>query len=210
MGGGKMGTYGYHAFFSYKRNPLTDNWHLQLSQRLQFWLSNNLNVPTAKVFFDSTSIENGLDFNSCIADALRGSTIIISIMSPMYFNSPHCFSEIEAFCIREQMLNLRRGSLIACARFHDGESFPASYRTLQAFDFTRFAIMAPRFWDTDKGMEFEEIIKKFAEQAAKKILSAPPLSEDFPASFFSETPSASADKIRRPADYVRMGYAGAT
>jgi TIR domain len=205
-----MGEYTYQAFFSYKRHDLTNYWHQQLHKRLEYWLSQDLGLPTANVFFDSQSIGNGLDFNSCIADALRGSAVIISITSPMYFNSPHCFSEIQAFSDREQMLNLRRGSLIACARYHDGESFPAIYRTLQAYDFTKFTSTAARFWESDKGMAFEEIIQQFAEQVAKKIKSAPPPSKDFPASFFSETPSASAEKIRRPADYVRMGYASAT
>ena len=67
-----------------------------------------------------------------------------------------------------------------------------------------------RFWESDKGMAFLDIIPQFAKQVAKKIKSAPPPSKDFPASFFSETPSEPAEKIRRPADYVRMSYASAT
>ena len=76
--------------------------------------------------------------------------MLICIFSPLYFTSAHCLSEIHAFFDREQMLNLRRGSLIACARFHDGERYPVNYRTMQAYDFTKFANTAKRFWETEK------------------------------------------------------------
>lgn len=200
-----MSDYAYQAFLSYKRHPLTDHWHQQLHQRIQYWLSQDLAASTANVFFDSRSIDNGLDFNSFITEALRGSAVLICIFSPLYFTSAHCLSEINAFFDREQMLKLRRGSLIACARFHDGERYPANYRTMQAYDFTKFANTAKRFWETEKGVEFEEIIQQFSAQVADKIKIAPAPSADFPSSFFNENASVFAEKIRRPADYLKTG-----
>jgi len=160
--------YTYDAFFSYKRHPLTDRWHKELLGRLQLWVSQELAKPGLKMFFDSQSIDNGHDFEASISDALKGSAVLICVFSPLYFTSSHCLSEISAFLNRERMLNLRFGELIACARFHDGERYPDLYRRMQSIDFSDFANPSPRFWDTEKGVEFEAIIPRFAKASGRQ------------------------------------------
>src|SRR4051812_20055780 len=86
--------YLYEAFFSYKRHTLTDEWHRELMTRIQFWLSQDLGVQDAPVFFDTRSIPNGMLFAQEIDDALRASKVIVSVMSPLYFTSDHCMAEI--------------------------------------------------------------------------------------------------------------------
>ena len=195
--------YNYDAFFSYKRHPLTDRWHRELMQRLQLWISQELAKPNLAMFFDSQSIDNGHDFAASIADALRNSAILICVFSPLYFTSAHCLSEINAFLDREQMLKLKLGQLIACARFHDGDRYPDLYRRMQSIDFSDFANPSPRFWETEKGAQFEEVIRQFAQQVAAKIRMAPEPRADFPTSFFEGDVSAFAGRIRRPLDYLQ-------
>jgi hypothetical protein len=194
--------YTYGAFFSYKRHPLTDRWHRELLARLQMWISQELARPSLRVFFDAQSIDNGHDFGLTIADALQSSAVLICLFSPLYFTSGNCLSEINAFFAREEMLGLRRGQLIACARFHDGDRYPDPYRRLQSRDFTDFANLSPRFWESEKGAEFESTIPQFAEQIASKIRTAPNRRPDFPASFFEGDPSSFAQPIMRPREYL--------
>ena len=85
--------YRYEAFFSYKRHPLTDEWHRELMTRIQYWLSQDLGIQDVPIFFDTRSIPNGMLFSQEIDDALRASKVIVSIMSPLYFRRAYLFSE---------------------------------------------------------------------------------------------------------------------
>jgi hypothetical protein len=146
--------YQYKAFFSYKRHPLTDEWHRQLMLHIQLWLSQDLGVPDAAIFFDTRSIENAAVIDQAIRDALRTSEVIISVMSPLYFTSAHCLAEIRTFMSREDHLARSRGSLIACARFHDGASYPPPFTNMLSEDFAPFANPAKAFWDSLDGVAF--------------------------------------------------------
>jgi hypothetical protein len=151
--------YEYKAFFSYKRHPLTDEWHTELMVRIQFWLSQELAIQDVPIFFDTRSISNGLVFDQVICDALRKSTVIISVMSPLYFTSAYCLAEIGTFIEREDHLRKNRGSLISCARFHDGASYPLPFSHMQSEDFAEFANPANAFWNSPAGVAFQPRIR---------------------------------------------------
>jgi hypothetical protein len=192
----------YQVFFSYKRNPLFDPWHRTLADRIRTWIAFELGILDAKVFVDTSSIENGSDFPDFIAGALKNSTVIVCLFSPLYFNSPWCMTEINFFIDREKKLNLKQGSLVSCARFHDGVNYPDAFRDMQSDDFTPFANPNPHFWNSQKGADFDDVIKQFCKTLSDKIRNAPvvPPHEEEP------TPSAvavsDAPKIRRPGDYL--------
>jgi TIR domain len=199
--------YKYKALFSYKRHPLTDEWHGELMVRIQFWLSQELGVQDAPIFFDSRSIGNGLAFDKVISDALKQSTVIISVMSPLYFTSAHCRAEIGTFIEREDHLGQNRGSLISCARFHDGASYPIPFSKMQAEDFAEFANPASAFWNSPAGVAFQPRIRAFAGAIAEKIKAAPDWDNSFPDPPFDPNGGPLPERIKRPAAVLAAGDA---
>ncbi|MDX8501913.1 toll/interleukin-1 receptor domain-containing protein [Mesorhizobium sp. VK4C] len=194
--------YKYHAFLSYKRHRRADEWHLKLMEVIQFWLSQELGIPDAPIFFDTRSIENGRVFDQAISDALKHSMVLISVMSPLYFSSDHCLAEINAFLRREDHLNRNRGELISCARFFDGATYPKPFVSMQSEDFAPFANPTKAFWDSADGTKFEDIIRRFAHSIAEKIRAAPPWDPGFPDPPFVPNGGDPPPRIMRPASYL--------
>lgn len=196
--------YRYEAFLSYKRHPLTDEWHRELMLRIQYWLSQELGMQDVPIFFDTRVIPNGMLFAQEIDDALRASKVIIAVMSPLYFTSTHCLTEIGTFMDREDHLQKARGSLISCARFHDGASYPAPFSQMQAEDFAPFANTAKAFWISQDSVAFEQLIRTFATAVANKIRAAPPWDSGFPAPPSNPGgPPQPPARIQRPAAYLQ-------
>ena len=73
---------------------------------------------------------------------------------------------------------------------------------MQAEDFRDFAILAPKFWDTDKAVTFEQLIMEFAKKIAKKIRSAPPYRTTFPIQVMDDDDVPERKQIIRPSDYA--------
>jgi len=194
--------YDFQAFFSYKRSPLTDSWHERVFERLQYWIGQELGIDKPPMFFDSRSIENGQEFDEYIRDALLSSAVIVSIFSPLYFTSRWCVSELESFLAREEKFKFKKGSLVACARFHDGENYPLEARRMQAEDFREFAILAPKFWDSEKAVAFDQLITEFAKKIAKKIRAAPPYDAAFPILVRDDSDVPEQKPVIRPSDYI--------
>jgi TIR domain len=194
--------YDFYAFFSYKRHPLTDEWHQELMRRTQFWLSHALGIPDAPIFFDVRSIDNGTLFDQVIDTSLRKSMVLISILSPLYFTSAHCLAEINTFMAREDHLRLARGTLISCVRFHDGANYPMPFKDMQSEDFAPFANPAKAFWSSHDSVGFELRIRDFATTIAKKINVAPPWTSDFPSPVFNPKACVSPNRIERPSTYL--------
>jgi hypothetical protein len=194
--------YEYDAFFSYKRNRRSDGWHLKLVESIKFWLSEDLAKSNARIFIDNQSIENGLLFDRAIARALNRSAVIISVFSPLYFTSDYCLAEIDAFMKREDHLGADRGSLISCARFHDGDSYPLPYLHMQQDDFSPFANPTKAFWESNAATQFEELIRSFTHRVADKIKAAPPWSQDFPDPVYAPNCGTQPPRIMRPSEYL--------
>ena len=194
--------YDYPAFFSYKRHPHTDEWHRQLMLRIQYWLSQDLGTQDVPIFFDTRTIANGAVFDQAIGEALQKSTVIISVMSPLYFTSAHCLAEIGTFLQREDHLHRDRGSLISCARFHDGATYPMPFAHMQSEDFSPYANPAKGFWDLQDGVAFEMRIRVFAGIIANKIRAAPPWDPGFPLPPYNPGGTPLPARILRPAAYL--------
>ena len=194
--------YDFYAFFSYKRHPLTDEWHQELMRRIQLWLSHELGVQDVPIFFDARSIDNGTLFDEVICNSLRKSTVLISVLSPLYFTSAYCLAEIGTFIAREDHLRLNRGTLISCVRFHDGSTYPLPFKNMQSEDFAPYANPAKAFWASQDSVAFEPRIRDFARRVAKKILAAPPWDQGFPKPIYNSAVSPPPERIMRPASYL--------
>jgi hypothetical protein len=194
--------YKYHAFFSYKRHPRTDDWHERVKEIIQYWLSQELGIPDVNIFFDKQSIDNGLLFDNAIRDALRSSATLITILSPLYFSSHHCRAELNAFTQREDHLQKPRGLLISCARFHDGANYPSPFEKMQAIDLSPYANTAKAFWESIDGAAFDKVLQSFAREIATKIRIAPNWDSAFPDPPYDPTAGKAPQPIMRPADYL--------
>jgi len=169
--------YEYDAFFSYKRDPQSDDWHYQVKEKLRFWLRQELNRDRVEVFFDTEDIRTGEVWRQRLGDALRESRCLVCIWSPLYFQSKWCVSEWRTFAAREQKY---KANLVLPAKFHDGESFPATAQSKQMADFRSYTSIMARFWETEKAFEFEAPLRKFARDLAVLIRRAPPYDPEFP------------------------------
>jgi hypothetical protein len=194
--------YQFQAFFSYKRSQFTDTWHRKLMELIQYWLSQELAAQNVPIFFDTRSIDNGEPFDDAIREALKNSAVIIAVMSPLYFTSAICNAEIRAFMDREDRLGRPRGSLISCARFHDGERYPSPFNRMQSMDFSQFANPMDSFWNSIDAAVFADRIRDFSRIIAGKIQASPVWDPSFPVPPFDPNGGAPAQSIRRPAAYL--------
>ncbi|WP_082152751.1 toll/interleukin-1 receptor domain-containing protein [Candidatus Rhodobacter oscarellae] len=170
-------TYQYDAFFSYKRHSESDDWHKELKNKIEFWLSHELGRQ-ANIFLDTEDIQTGSRWRSRIAGALSESRCLVCIWSPMYFQSKWCVAEWRTFEEREARLNC---DLVIPARFHDGRHYPQAAKDRQASDFRDFVSTVPTFWETRLAAEFEKRkLRPFTEELAASVRAAPEFSGDFP------------------------------
>lgn len=170
--------YNYDIFFSYKRDPESDDWHHQVMLKLQFWLKHELQLLNLSIFFDREDIRTGNRWKAKLGEALKSSKVIVCIWSPLYFQSKWCISEWKSFVAREELC---RRDLIMPASFFDGRNFPAKAKERQFADFSPYTSSLPKFWDTHLAVEFEDaLLKQFAKDLALLVRNAPPYDPTFP------------------------------
>jgi hypothetical protein len=169
--------YEYDAFFSYKRDPESDDWHECVKDKLTYWVKLELGRSDVRIFFDREDIRSGTRWHAKLAWALQTSRCIVCLWSPLYFRSKWCLSEWRTFAERSVRANR---DLVLPASFFDGETFPAEARKIQASDFSNFASTMPCFWKTARAVEFEhKYLRPFARDLADMIRRAPPFSDSF-------------------------------
>jgi TIR domain len=170
-------SYQYDAFFSYKRDPESDEWHLRVRDKLAYWLKLDLN-QTPRIFLDTEDIRTGQRWHNKLEAALRTSKCIVCIWSPLYFKSKWCVSEWTTFERRGQALGL---DLVIPARYYDGEHYPSLAKQRQSPDFSDYTSTMPQFWKTEYAVEFErKLIQPFARDLAASIRLAPRFDPNFP------------------------------
>jgi hypothetical protein len=170
--------YDYDAFFSYKRDLESDDWHERVKNKLIFWLKQELQRPDVKIFFDTEEIRTGMRWQQKLATALKKSRCIVCVWSPLYFQSKWCISEWKTFVGREALTNC---DLVMPASYFDGETFPPDAKAKQFLDFSKFTSTMPKFWDTATAVDFEnQVLKPFARDLATLIRNAPPYQDGFP------------------------------
>ncbi len=169
--------YEYDAFFSYKRDRESDDWHKVVKEKLAFWVGTELGLEV-KIFFDTEDIRTGARWRQKLANALKKSRCLICVWSPLYFRSKWCLSEFKSFLKREE---LNKRDLVMPASYCDGESFPPEAQSRQILKFDEFTSTMPMFWKTDSAFYFErDLLKKFAKDLAEMIRQSPPYDEAFP------------------------------
>lgn len=173
--------YEYDVFFSYKRDPLILDWIDEVVRRFRFWLTQEMGGAESRVFLDRQRIDMGEHWPEALKAAIRSSRCLVGVWSPSYFQSAWCISEWRSFVAREEVLGLvSPHGLIAPVRFHDGEYFPTDAAAIQSCDVSSYTATLPAFWQTQRAVEFEDVLKTFAHSVAAMIRRAPPFRPDWP------------------------------
>ena len=189
--------YEYDVFFSYKRDPQSDDWHRKVKEKLDFYLRMELARPTLSVFFDTEEISTGLYWKIKLADAAKKSRCLVGIWSPLYFQSKWCLSEWQTFRERERLWNC---NVVVAASYHDGKHFPADAQAKQLMDFSDYTSTMSGFWTTTRAVDFEPKLMKFAADAAKIIRAVPDYDDSFPIAEAADGDLPTPPDIGRPAD----------
>jgi hypothetical protein len=170
--------YQYDVFFSYKRDLESDTWHQRVKEKMAYWLKQELRQPEVSIFFDTEDIKTGQRWRTKLRTALSVSKCVVCIWSPLYFKSKWCVSEWVTFEKRGQNYGV---DLVIPARYFDGEHYPEPAKERQSRDFSKFACIMPRFWETEHAVEFDLTqLRPFASDLAQIIRAAPPFDPNFP------------------------------
>ena len=170
--------YEYDAFVSYSRSGVVREWvenHFwpQLGQAL------SLQRPEALLYVAS-GLETGKAWPEQSAQAVARSRCLITILSPSYFHSPWCVSELESFLERERRFMTQPGSLILPVAMSGSAHFPQQMKERQAVSFQQWAVPFQHFRQSSSYHDFLTAVNRFCEPLIAKIESAPPWSPDFP------------------------------
>ena len=174
--------YRYDVFISYKRMAKVERW---IDQIFLNQLRDHLELELGRVpqiFLDRSALRVGDVWKTEISTALRQSRCLVAVLSASYFRSTWCVAEWETFRIRaelERMMEKGHGLAIPI-RWHDGDSFPKSVRSITEVDFTNYAVTAKYFLDSPLAMDFEIAVGKMCEHLAQKISAAPDYSDAWP------------------------------
>jgi formylglycine-generating enzyme required for sulfatase activity len=98
----------YAAFMSYARfdDAHDSGWLTEFRGRLSGEVQVQLGEPFP-IFQDKVDTRWGEEWRRRIEQANDGSTFLLAVMSPSFFNSDECLNEVERFVAREQALNRR-------------------------------------------------------------------------------------------------------
>jgi len=126
--------YEYDVFISYRRHELWPEWVQNIFLPLfRHWLGEE--VPGVTIFIDY-NIETGASWPRGLGHALGRSRVLVPLLSRQYFSSSWCQLEFGHMLAREAKCGFRTSTrpmgLIVPAHIHDGDSFPACARQIQA------------------------------------------------------------------------------
>lgn len=94
--------YKYDIFVSYRRGGVVDEWVRRFTDDLKQWLMSAGLAP--RIFLDTTSAMSGDAWEPAIEAALLRSKLLVAVLTPPYFTSPHCGGEWLAFERRQAQI----------------------------------------------------------------------------------------------------------
>jgi hypothetical protein len=102
--GAGMSGYQFDVFISYARGGRTEDFALRLRSELETALNDHFGRRTqgSRVFLDQHSTQAGGDVDARICGGLRGSAVLLALLSDGYCGRPWCVREARTFRLREQ------------------------------------------------------------------------------------------------------------
>lgn len=176
-------TYKYDIFISYMHDEQMEDWvHKHLLPFIRTFIGNALNRH-AKIFVDRQGISAGDSWPLKLQQAIAHSRCLVPIWSPLYFHSEWCRRECAAMMHRETMLGFRTTTkpygLVAPLNVFDGQYFPKKARQVQWLDCKRFWVVGDGFRKTERYIEFQDVLRTWADDIAMIISNAPDWQADW-------------------------------
>lgn len=181
--------YEYDVFISYRHDYPVGPWVRNfLYELFSGWLTQKLGGRKARVFLDQApgpesrarreALSAGDVWPDRLKQALSVSKCLVPVLSPDYFRSDWCVSELETFRERERIL-MCRGLVVPI--LHNGrDSFPPEVQAIEMYDFSKLRSTMPGFPLTPRAVDFEDNVEKFAADVAMKIRQAPSFARGWP------------------------------
>ena len=176
-------SYDYDVFLSYKSGKIYGRWVLEVffdyfKENLEQSLGRKVNI-----FIDKSDINDGDDWQARIKRSLLKSRCVVAVLSPLYFQSEWCKRECATMLFREETLGLRDIKnplgLISAIILHDGDMFPKLIGKIQRRSWHDFALVGKGFENTETFIDFQKELKKYSDNVATMIKSAPQFNDEW-------------------------------
>lgn len=178
-----MSDYEYDVFISYRRAGGSFKWLMNnFHPRLVDCLADQL--PHEPRVFLARQMERGVFWPQELEHALLHAKVLVSIYTPMYFQSAWCMAEWKTMREREKLLGLgtpeRSRGLIYPILFSDSENFPEEARYRSWWDFKPWAMPDPVYQETKEWIGFHRQVEGVAIELARLLPRVPPWQPDWP------------------------------
>ena len=176
--------YQYDVFLSYSHKPHQGEWVNKIF--LPFfkpYLEEAICIKNAAIFIDTDEIKTGQKWENKIKQALIHSKIMVSILSPAYFNSDWCVKEFAFMDYRQINCsypnNENFNGLIVPIKLIDGENFSDHVNEIQNKPFNDYYRVGKGFIDSPLHSDFQHELQKWIHDVAHAYNNAPDFNEDW-------------------------------
>ena len=176
-------SYEWDVFLSYPRTERVQPWLEKHFIPLLRMHLEGLLADEPKIFVDSMQ-PTGVQWPQHIQAALARSRVMVAIWTPPYFSSDWCMAEWESMLQREVFLaergNPQPSGLVYPLVFSDGKNFDERAKKTQSRDLSKLNYHHDCFRDSSKYLEFDDEVRKIAEDIENRIIVAPEWNSLFP------------------------------
>ncbi|GGU40001.1 TIR domain-containing protein [Lentzea flava] len=178
-----MSGYLFDFFISYSRQGSVQKWLLNhFYNKLVECLADEC-APAPRVYMDR-HMPRAVDWSHNLRTSLRHSKIMIQVMTPHYFRSGWCMSELQSMRAREEMLGFASAKipqgLIYPIVYSDCEDLRDEERMRKWHDFKEYAHPDPVYQQTVEYIHFHKEVKQLARDLVELASWVPDWQEDWP------------------------------
>lgn len=169
--------YNHDLFVSYMHDETMQDWVLHhFLPFVRSFVGNALNRPI-NVFLDRDGIAAGDAWPRRLQNALAHSRALLPVWTPLYFHSAWCRRELAVMMHRERQLGYRSAvrpeGIVVPVNVFDGDFFPDAARKIEWLDCRDYWLIGEGFKKTEKYIQYQDLLRKWAVDAAKAIAAAP-------------------------------------
>ncbi|MET0417314.1 MAG: toll/interleukin-1 receptor domain-containing protein [Actinoplanes sp.] len=177
-----MSGYEYDIFLSYSRRGTSGAWvRNHLAKTLKDCLDDERG--TSAVFVDE-QVETGTVWPAHLEKVLNRSKLMVSVLSPPYFESAWCMTEIETMRRREELIGMattvNTSGIILPLVYSDGACFPEWVTTRQALSFKEWNYPHQQFDQTPIYLSFFAAVRQLAGELAAQLERVPEWTDGWP------------------------------
>lgn len=155
------------VFLSYEHSAFTSGWLREFLPLFTSWLKEG--IGTEPIVFDPERLLDFQEIPPKTLQALNKTRCFIPILTPSYFRSEFCLSELR------KIKELNKAIVPILLHPIDQANWPVEFEDLkkmQMADFSDFAFIGEAFTKSDRYIDFQKALKKFSEEVAKVINNA--------------------------------------